>query len=160
MTRSSTNSSRAEMILRAKKIEKQNAKSKLVIEKQLRKSATQESNLSGMIAELPDSDDEEVVIGDNKEDNNSQLIPTSQISQRPSQNSLMTDEEVFENKNGTIVQEMTDDEEEEIISEHDDEAIGNSNEDNSLENIEKMEQKVQHVFKKLQKSPFEHLHIF
>merc|ERR1711893_451319 len=98
---------------------------------------------SGMIAELPDSDEEVEVIGDNKEGDNSQLIPTSQISQRPSQNSLMTDEEVFENKNGTVVQEMTDDEEEEIISEHDDEAIGNSNEDNIMENIEKMEQKVQ-----------------
>merc|ERR1711976_379654 len=52
LTKSSTNSSRAEMILRAKKIEKQsNAKSKLIVEQQLlKKSATQESTLSGLIA--------------------------------------------------------------------------------------------------------------
>lgn len=145
LTRSSTNSSRADMILRAKKIEKQQAKSKLVIEKQLRKSATQESNLSGMIAELPDSDEENE---ENKLQLDSQIITTSQISQRPSQNSLMTDqseqEEVFDNNknNGTIVQEMTDDDEEEPISEND-EGRGNSNEDNSLENIEKLNQNIQ-----------------
>jgi hypothetical protein len=155
MTRSaSTNSSRANIILRAKKIEKQHAKnttSKLVIEKQLKKSVTNESsNLSGLL-ELPGSDDGENTNADemNKtepqtEAQNNTITLNSQISQ----NSLMTDQSEaeheddidVENKNGTVVQEeMTDDDE--VISEND-EGRGNSNKDSSLENVENL-QKIQ-----------------
>lgn len=130
LTKSSTNSSRAEMILRAKKIEKQsNVKSKLIVEQQLlKKSATQESTLSGLIAELPDSESE-----------------IAEISQRPSQSSLMTDQSENEenHQNSTVVADdnkITDDEQEEVVS-ISDEGRGNSNEDNSLENIENAGQK-------------------
>lgn len=154
MTRSaSTNSSRANIILRAKKIEKHHAKhttSKLVTEKKMKKSATNESNLSGLL-ELPGSDDENTDGNKTKqteEAHNNTITLNSQISQ----NSLMTDQSEAEqdditenerneqneqngqNTNGTVVQEeMTDDDE--VISEND-EGRGNSNGDNSLENVE------------------------
>jgi len=155
MTRSaSTNSSRANIILRAKKIEKQHAKnttSKLVIEKQLKKSVTNESsNLSGLL-ELPGSDDEENTANEtNKteaqieaqtEAQNNTITLNSQISQ----NSLMTDQseaehmdDIDENKNGTVVQEEMTDDDDEVISEND-EGRGNSNKDSSLENVENLQ---------------------
>ena len=161
----STNSSRANIILRAKKIEKQHAKnttSKLVIEKSLKKSVTTESNLSGLL-ELPGSEDENTQDGNrtNKTDEaaqNNTITLNSQISQ----NSLMTDQSEAEHESTENEQngenEQNDQKEQnnqkeqndqnngtvvqeemtdddEIISEND-EGRGNSNEDNSLENVE------------------------